>query len=425
MGIPVAPDRRPGNADCLHPVNLNTLLFSLAALAAIGESVTVGDWPQFRGPRSDGVAADAKVPAQLDAQSVTWTTDLPGRGLSSPIIIGDRVFVTCSSGPKQDRLRVLCFNLADGSLRWERQFWATGRTMTHEKISDATPSPASDGQRVYALFSSNDCVALDLDGNLVWYRGLGRDYPNASNSLGMSSSLLVAEGVLIAQVENDSESFTAGLDVKTGVNLWKLARPKRANWTSPLLVQVADGKMLVVLQSAQGLIAVEPATGRTVWSYDEGASTVPSTTVSNGRLYVPSQGLTVLEPIAPGQPPKQVWRSAQLRPSTASPVVLDGRVFTLNDAGILSCGDAADGRRQWQLRLKGPFSATPVAAGGLLYCVNEQGLIQVVDPAKPEGAVVSEFGLGQTIIGTPSIAADSLFVRSDGKLWRIGRPTAR
>lgn len=396
-----------------------SLFCSLLMFPALG-----GDWPQFRGARSDGVAPDARVPSQLDAQSVAWSVDLPGRGLSSPVIIGDRVFVTATSGSKQDRLHVLCFNLGDGSLRWERQFWATGRTMTHEKISGATPSPASDGERIYALFSSNDCLALDFDGNLIWYRGLGRDYPNASNSLGMSSSLVVADGVVVAQVENDSESFTAGLDAKDGANRWKLDRPKKANWTSPSLIRGADGKTRVVLQSSRGLAVVEPATGRTVWSYDEGASTVPSSTVSDGRLYVPSQGLTVLEPGTDGQPPKQIWRSGQLRPGTSSPLVLGSRVFTLNDGGILSCADAADGRRLWQLRLKGPFSATPVSAGGLLYCVNENGLVQVVDPAKPEGVVVSELDLGQAIIGTPSIASDSLFVRSDGRLWRIGRPAA-
>ena len=146
--------------------------------------------------------------------------------------------------------------------------------------------------------------------------------------------------------------------------------------------------------------------------------------MSGGKLYVPSQGLTVLEPATSGQPPKQVWRSAQLRPGTSSPLVLGERVFTLNDGGILSCGDAADGKRLWQLRLKGPFSATPIAAGGFIYCVHEKGLVQVVDPAKPEGAVVSELDLGQTVIGTPSIAARSLFVRSDGKLWRIGGSSA-
>ncbi len=394
----------------------------LACLLAL--SARADDWPQFRGPAGNGIATGPKLPTKLDTGSVTWAVDLPGRGLSSPVIIGDRVFVTASSGARQDRLHVLCFNLADGSLRWERQFWATGRTMTHEKISAATPSPASDGRRIFAIFSSNDCAALDLDGDLLWYRGLGRDYPNASNSLGMSSSLVVAEGVLVAQVENDSESFTAGLDAATGLNRWKIDRPKKANWTSPSLLKGADGRTLVALQSSKGVAVVEPATGKTVWSYDDGASTVPSTTVSDGKLYVPSQGLTVLEPAATGQPPKQLWRSSQMRPGTSSPLVLGDRVFTMNDGGILSCADAADGKRLWQLRLKGPFSATPVSAGGFLYCVNEKGLVQVVDPSKPDGVVVSELDLAQAVIGTPSIAAGSLFVRSDGKLWRIGRDSA-
>jgi len=421
-----------------HPAPFLTLnamkpaSLSAAVLLALASALPASsaDWPQFRGPAGDGIAPDTRLPTALDAGAVTWSVNLPGRGISSPVIIGKRVFVTASSGARQDRLHVLCFNLGDGTLLWERQFWATGRTQTHEKISAATPSPASDGQRIFAIFSSNDCAALDFDGNLLWYRGLGRDYPNASNSLGMSSSLVVADGVVVAQVENDSESFTAGLDAVTGVNRWKMDRPKKANWTSPVLVKGADGKTIVALQSSKGVSGVEPATGRVVWNYDQGASTVPSTTVSQGRLYVPSQGLTVLEPSADGAAPKQLWRAAQLRPGTPSPVVVGNRVFTLNDGGILSCADTTDGKRLWQMRLKGPFSSTPVVAGGVLYCVNEKGLVQVVDPSrvtdpeKPETGLASELDLGQTVIGTPSIAAGSLFVRSDGKLWRIGRDSA-
>lgn len=407
--------------------SLKTVLGSFVFVC--GLAVSASDWTQFRGAAGDGVSVETGVPAKLDAQSVTWAINLPGRGLSSPVIVGDRIFVTASSGAKQDRLHVLCFNLSDGALRWERQFWATGRTMTHEKISAAAPSPASDGKAIYAIFSSNDCAALDLDGNLLWFRGLGRDYPNASNSLGMSSSLVVTDGILVAMVENDSESFTVGLDTATGVNRWRLDRPKRANWTSPSLLKDASGKTMVILQSFKGLSAIEPATGKTVWSYDDNTSTVPSATVNDGKLYVPSQGVTVLEPAGAGEAPKQVWRSTQLRTGTASPVVLNGRIYMLNDGGILTCADASNGKRMWQLRLKGEFSATPVVAGGFLYCVNEKGLVQVVDPAKAkgedtskaEGEVISELDLGQDVIGTPSIAAGSLFVRSDGKLWRIGR----
>ena len=399
------------------------LSLAIAAALSLTTHTRAGDWPGFRGPQGNGSAVEKGVPVRLDRHSVLWSIDLPGRGLSSPVIVGDRVLVTASSGPRLDRLHVLCFHLTDGHLLWERQFWATGRTMTHEKISPAVPTPYCDGRVLYALFSSNDCLAVDLDGNLLWYRGLGRDYPNASNSLGMSSSLVFADGVLVAQVENDSESFTTGLDGATGLNRWKIERPKRANWTSPSVIQDATGKNRVLLQSFKGLAAVDPSTGKTIWEYTEGASTVPSTTVSGGRLYVPSNGLTVLEPSADGSAPKQVWRSGQLRPGTASPIVLDGKVFALNDQGILTCGDAADGKRLWQLRLKGPFSATPVSAGGHLYCVNETGLVQIVDPSRPEGSVVGELDLGRTVIGTPSIAAGSLFVRSDGKLCRLGSPS--
>lgn len=389
------------------------LLGSIVAAAA--------DWTQFRGPAGNNVVNDPALPTKFDAANIQWAIDLPGRGLSSPLIVGDRLFVTCSSGPKEDRLHVICFNTKTGAKIWERQFWATGRTMTHPKTAVAAPTPATDGQLIFAIFSSNDLVCLDLDGNLIWLRGLTRDYPNASNSLGMSSSLAVADGALITMVENDSESFTAGIDVKTGQNLWKLDRPKMANWTSPVILRSPGRPTVAVLQSGKGLAAVEPRTGRIVWEYKEGASTIPSSTPSGDVLYVPSFGTTALQAPLDGNAPKQLWRSAQLRPATASAVVAIGRVFTLNDAGVLTAGDAKDGSRLWQLRLKGPFSATPIASGDYLYCVNEKGLLQVVN-VESQGEVVSELDLKRTILSTPSVSNGALFVRSDEKLWRLGKP---
>ncbi|MBI3416321.1 MAG: PQQ-binding-like beta-propeller repeat protein [Verrucomicrobia bacterium] len=401
---------------------MNRIVIFLAAIACTVAPLQASDWRQFRGPLSNGVSDETALPISFDAsKSIAWKVNLPGRGLSSPIIVGGRVFVTCSSGPKQQRLHVICLNAADGSQRWERQFWATGRTMCHEKTSVAAPTPASDGERVFAIFSSNDIVCLDLDGNLVWVRGLGRDYPNASNSLGMSSSLVTADGVVIAQVENDSESFSAGLDALTGVNRWKLDRPRMANWTSPVLLKTSDGKQLAILQSGKGISAVEPATGKTVWEYGDGASTVPSSTPDGARLFVPSHGITVLEPGASGEAPKQLWRSAQLRPGTPSATILGQKVFALNDGGVLTCGDATSGQRLWQLRLKGPFSSTPVGAGAYLYCVNEKGLAQVVDTFKPEGEIISELDLGDTILSTPSISGGAIYFRSDKQLWKVGK----
>ncbi len=132
----------------------------------------------------------------------------------------------------------------------------------------------------------------------------------------------------------------------------------------------------------------------------------------------------MLEPGAPGESPKQLWRSSQLRPGTSSPLVLGDKVFALNDGGVLTCGEAATGKRLWQLRLKGPFSASPVAAGQHLYCVSENGVAQVVDATQPEGAVVSEYDIGATnVLGTPSIAHGALFLRSENRLWKFARRT--
>jgi len=337
------------------------------------------------------------------------------------VLVGDRLFLTASSGPKQDRLHVLCLRASDGVLLWERQFFATGRTMCHEKTSVAANTPVTDGLRVFALFSSCDLAALDLEGNLLWLRALALDYPNVSNSLGMASSLAFADDTIIAQVENDAQPLALGLDAATGVNRWKLERPKMANWTSPIVFNdPASGRPVVALQSGKGLLAVEPATGREVWNYPEGSSTVASSAMGEGLVFVPSFGITALKPGAPGQPPEKLWRAGNLRPGTSSPVVAHGRVYTINGAGVLSCGDARTGDRTWQLRLKGPFSASPVIAGNLLFAPNEAGLLHVVDLSKPEGELVGELDLGDTILSTPALAADALYLRSDKRLWRIG-----
>src|SRR6185369_4338325 len=150
-----------------------------------------------------------------------------------------------------------------------------------------------------------------------------------------------------------------------------------------------------------------------VWEFTEGAASIPSSTQSGGVLYVPAHGLTAIQPGAAGEKPKPLWQSSQLRPGTASPIVTGEKVCILNDGGVLTCAEAATGKRLWQLRLKGPISATPVAAGNFLYCVSEKGVAQVVDMAKPEGEIVYELDLAEKILCTPSIAGGAIYFRSD------------
>ncbi len=393
---------------------MSVVLSGLCCIALL----TGADWRQFRGNDVSGVAQNASVPSSFSAtENVAWKADLPGRGLSGPIVVGGRIYVTASSGFRQNRLHVLCFERKTGEKIFERQFWATGRTMCHPKMCVATPTPASDGKRVFAFYSSNDVACLDLDGNLLWYRGLTHDYPNASNSLGMSSSPIVVDDTLIVQVENDAESFAVGLDVETGKSRWKKERPKRANWTSPTFITDKTGKSLALLQSSRGVEAIDPKTGKRVWNFGDGASTIPSSVVIGESILIPSNGLTAIRP--DGGELQQLWNDSRLGPATASPLVLDEKVFVVNRVGILRAADISTGSILWQLRLKGPFSSTPVAAGTKLVFFNEKGTAQIVDISGEEGELVGSGDLGETILATPAISGKDLFVRSDGHLWKI------
>lgn len=401
---------------------MRTSLLALWFVLAAASTSRAADWLQFRGPDGSAVARDGKLPDKL---KINWTAELPGRGLSCPIVVGDKLFVTCASGPQQERLHVFCFSAADGKKIWERQLKATGRTMTQSKTCVAAPSPCSDGKHVFAIWSCNDLAAFDLEGNLLWLRGLTMDYPNVSNSLGMAASLLTVGGVVIVPVENDSESYTLGIDAKTGTNLWKMERPKAANWSSPVVWRPKDGTPPdVLLQSKDGLTAVEVATGSTLWNYAEGASTMSSSVATPDLILAASHGITALLPQTNGAPPKQLWRIEQMNPATASPIAVNGHIYAINSAGVLVQAAIADGGRGWKLRLKGPFSGSPVATGDRILVVNEKGLVQVVDTTAPEGAVLSELQLPlrekDLVLSTPALSGDHVFIRSDGNLWQLG-----
>jgi outer membrane protein assembly factor BamB len=246
----------------------------------------------------------------------------------------------------------------------------------------------------------------------------------------MSSSPVVVGDTLIVPVENLSESFTAGLDVATGINRWKLDRPLLDNWCSPaLLPGKTPADDLVVLQSGKGIVALRPYTGFEEWRYDEPALTIPSLVPAEGMLFVPAKGLTALEPQAPGQPPRVVWQSNRLGPATSSPLVDDGRVYNINGTGVLACADTKSGQIAWQVRLqvptgdktsRGVFSSSPVVAGGHMYIFNEDG-VGIVVKIGETGEIVSSHEFGETILCTPAIADGALYVRSDKHLWKVGR----
>ncbi len=397
---------------------MNHRLISLAvALASLG-CFGGADWLQFRGNHCNGVADESNPPTTLD--NVAWSVELQGRGLSSPVIVGDRVVVTSNSGIQQDRLHITCLDEASGNELWVRQFWATGQTSCNSTISMATPSPASDGRRIFAFYSCNDLACLDFDGNLLWYRGLTHDYPTASNSLGMSSSPVVSGDTVVVQMETDDGSLALGLDTATGVTRWKLDRIQKANWSSPTVLKGNSGAGdLFILQSANGIDAIEPATGKVVWSFGGNASSIPSVTVGDNVVYVPRTNLTAVEPAKTGTKGKALWEEARLSPKTSSPAVYNDRIYMLNDAGILNCAEVKTGKIIWRQRLKGPFTSSPITAADHLYAFSEEGLGQVVKLHDKRGEIVATRNFEEKIFGTPSMSDDALYVRSDKHLWKI------
>ncbi|MBT7982542.1 MAG: PQQ-binding-like beta-propeller repeat protein [Akkermansiaceae bacterium] len=403
---------------------MKTLLNLLATLSLFlsVELLNAEDWLQFRGTDHRGIAESSDLPTSISSEkNITWKKSLPGRGLSSPIIIGNQIFLTAASTTNQSRLHIMCFDSNDGTTQWSREFWATGRTICHEKTCVAAPTPASDGKHIYALYSSNDLICLDLNGNLKWMRALMQDYPNASNSLGLASSPIIVSDTLIVQVENDSESFAAGIDLNKGTNIWKFPRTKKANWTSPIKV----GKNVVAIQGSEGVTAIEASSGEILWSYSEGASTIPSSVASKdgSTLFIPSNGITALKPRNDNNTPEILWQEPQLRPGTASPIIVNDKIFIINRAGVLNAAKKDTGERLWRLRLEGPFSGSPVASKGHIYIASERkGLLQSVDLSGKEGKITGTIELGETILGTPAIANDSLYVRSDHHLWKISNP---
>jgi outer membrane protein assembly factor BamB len=396
------------------------VLFFILSLP-IAPSASAGDWPQFRGPAGSGVSEEIGLPVTWGPpKNLRWQADLPGRGLSCPVVSAGRVYVTACSGATLDRLHVLAFDVGTGQRLWERQFWATGNTMCHPKTTMAAPTPVTDGKTVYALFGTGDLACFTADGDLLWYRSVMGDYPTVGNNLGLAASPVLCQDVLILPMESVGESFVAGLDTHTGRNRWRVERARGLNWVTPLVLHTG-GHTDVVLQSPQELTGYDPRTGRKRWQYKAGGlGTAPSPIAGNGLVLTAGGDFLALRPGTDEAAPKVVWQSAKLKTAYSTPLFHRERIYAVNSAGVLNCADAVTGKGLWQQRLKGSFSASPVIGDGKLYLVNEEGETSVVQLGG-EPKVLAVNALKDTILATPAIAGGAIFLRSDQKLYCIAK----
>jgi len=375
------------------------------------------DWRQFRGPGGRGVAAGETIrPAWSEREGIAWKADLPGKSASSPIVVGDLVVTTASSGAKQDRLHLIALDRATGARRWERTLWATGRTLCHPTSAVAAGTPASDGERIVALFSSCDLVCLDLAGRLLWQRNLAIEHPRAGNDVGMGSSPRIIGDTVVVQIDCQGDPFAAGIDLATGDDRWSVTRDRVASWSSPLPME-SGGRPGVLLQNPMGLELRAIADGEVAWRWAGDCTGIATTAVTDATLFVPAGGIAAVP--AGGREP--VWQAAKLSPGIASPVAWNGSVAVLNRGGVLAVGEAADGTIRGQVRLAGSFWASPIVVGDLLVAVNTDGKTFLVSLAgRPE--IVAENELPGTFSATPAVADGSLYLRSETSLWKVAPP---
>lgn len=404
------------------------MIFGLVAVAfaSVGSVADVSfaddDWKQFRGAGGTSVA-DASLPKEFDDDTnVAWKTEMPGKGASGPIVVGDRVFVTCSGGIGESSLYTVCVDAKSGKKLWTQKFLATGRCFVHPLSANAAPTPASDGKHVFAFYSSNDLACMDLEGNLLWYRGLAFDRPKAGNDVGMSSSPVVADGVVVAQVENQGDSFAIGLDAKTGKTLWTVDRPKVGVWASPLIIKNGD-RHFVVLQSTASIDLLDLKSGKVLDSKVGSVSSISSSAVVADMLFAPLDGTSAFAVSADGKL-IQEWNNPKLRPSSMSTILAGEKLLTLNRAGALLMYNRADGSEAGKGRaIKGSNWATPVVADNHMYCFTQNGEAFVVklpedEDEAPEVVHQHEFE-GEVFLGSPAISKNALYFRSDKFLWKV------
>lgn len=419
-----------------HPAWLGRAAFALLAVVLFAAP---GDWRQFRGTNNNSVCPDGAAPVRFGpGENLAWKVALPGRGPSSPIVVGHQLVVTAASGPRQDRLHVLCFHADDGRLLWHRQLWATGSTIHNPFGGVANSTPASDGCRVFALFSSNDLACFDLEGNLLWLRGFGYERPRLRNDVGMASSPLVIGDVLVVQMESEGDALVVGINTVTGKTQWQIPREPGATWCSPTVLRTGtspDGNILL-LQTRGELAGYDPLTGRRLWRYEAECHTIASVTVDSNRIYLPAEGIHALEYEPATKSIRPLWYERRLRGNNSSPVVDGGCVYQIKSPAILMCGDAETGRLLWQLRLEGNVWATPVLAYDHLYVVSHEGLVQVVHVGKPgqrnnpagavqPGEVVATAQLDPNMLASPAVADGAIYFRSDQHLWKFASSTSR
>jgi len=432
------------------------LLLCVTALLLVGAD----QWPQFRGPQSTGVAEDRNLPDSWSTtHNVVWKSEIPGSGWSSPVVWGDRIFVTsvistvAPEAPKkglyfggnreaipadEHRWMVYAVDWKTGKILWEREVYrGAPRSSHHLKNTYASETPVTDGERVYAYFGNVGLFVFDMNGKLVWSERLGPF--RTRYGWGTAASPVLYKDRIYVVNDNDDQSFLMALDKRTGKQIWRVERDEASNWSTPYVWE--NERRTEIVTSGTRKVRSYDLDGHLLWELGGMSSIVIPTPFSQfGLLFLASGyvGDTVRPVFAvksgargdislkEGAASNEyvAWYQRQAGPYNPSPLVYGDYYYTLLDRGIFTCHDARTGREIYGKQRIDPeasaFTASPWAYNGKIFALSEDGDTFVIQ-AGPEFKVLSKNSLDEMSIATPAIARGSLIIRTATKLYRIGK----
>ncbi|HPD14683.1 MAG TPA: PQQ-binding-like beta-propeller repeat protein [Planctomycetota bacterium] len=400
-----------------------------AAATYPSDDEVAGNWPRFRGPWGLGVAAYANAPTAWDGatgQGILWKAAVPLNAPSSPVVWGDRVFLTGSS---KERLDLYCFDVATGQLLWTHA--ATGipgspaqRPKTMEGVEWAPSTPATDGARVYALFATGDVVAVDFAGQRAWARNLG----TPENSYGHASSLALWRNRLLVLYDqataDDKKSKLMALDTATGRTVWETKRDTPQTWTTPIIAKSGQGDQIIVCGDPF-LCGYEAASGKELWRAEcLGGEIAPSPVYANGVAYAANAGsyASAVRTDGSGNVTEThiLWKAEDGLPDIASPLTNGELFWTLSTGGTLTCYDAKTGKRVWEKDLEENCSSSPSLAGDKVFVTTEKGVTILVAAAR-EFKELGRCKLGEGCRTTPAFLDGRIILRGEKHLFCIGK----
>ncbi|MHB9139162.1 MAG: outer membrane protein assembly factor BamB family protein [Victivallaceae bacterium] len=381
------------------------------------------NWPWFRGPDTIGIADGRKLPGAWDGKTgkgILWKSEIPLQGYNSPVVWGGRVFV--SGGNKQVR-EIYCFNTDDGKLLWRHAADnITGSPAKPPAVTEdtgfAAPTMAVDGKRAFAIFATGDLVCADFAGKRLWAVNLG----NPKNHYGYSSSPVIADGKLIVQFFDEDRQLLLALNPATGKPVWSASRKTSISWSSPSVINVSGRKLIVTL-TCDAIEAFDAASGSLVWQLNcMGGEVGTSATYSAGRLFAANDNACAVAINAADG--KELWKTNELTlPDVSSPVAAGDMLYLFSSSGVVTCADAANGKKLWEKELTTGFYCSPLLISGRIIVFNMEGIAFIIKPDREKYIQEAVCELGEKVVATPAVVDGKIYIRTDKFLYCIGDKT--